>query len=127
MDENIPTVTIFYSIYSGNSKALLQFLKQTNLSSIITLKYINIDNSTMRGIVSKKISVVPAIVVQLGNQLSLFSGENAFEWFNLYIESIRVDEEHEVAAEKQGSATNDDKSKKSVMELAKEISQARES
>jgi len=125
MDENIPTVTVFYSAYSGNSKALLQFLKHSNLSSIITIKYINIDNDTMREIVSQKISVVPAIVVHLGDQISLYSGENAFEWFNLYTESIKADI-HQTEKPPVVVETNHEKPKKSVMELAKELSQARE-
>ena len=122
MDEStIPIVTVFYSNYSSNSKALLQFLKQLNLSSIITIKYINIDNSAIKSVVSRKVSVVPAIVVLLGDKISLYSGENAFEWFNLYMETMEEEVVPTVVEKKLEKPKT-----KSVMELAKELSQARE-
>ena len=47
-------VTIFYSNYSGNCKALFQYLKNSNLMNSLSIKFINIDNSSIKEEVLKK-------------------------------------------------------------------------
>jgi len=120
-----PIITVFYSNYSGNCKALLQYLKNSNLNSILTIKYINIDNTIMKNIISKKITVVPAMVVLAQDKVSLYSGENAFNWFNLYIESIQYNEEKKVEPELVEQQPRSPQNK-SIMEIAGELSKERE-
>ena len=89
-------VTIFYSDYSGNCKAFLQRVKNNKeIKDLSTIKYINIDNQAIRKIVTKKFSIVPAVTVIVGNMISLYVGQNAFEWFTEFSENFNVaDEKH---------------------------------
>jgi hypothetical protein len=80
-------LTIFYSNYSGNCKALLQLINNANLMDKLSLKFINIDNEEMKNVVMKKFSVVPTLVVMVGDEISLYTGDNAFEWFNIFIQN----------------------------------------
>jgi len=122
-------VTLFYSNYSANCKALIQRIKSLNLRSKLSIKYINIDNKSIRSIVTKKFDVVPTIVVLLNDEVSLYTGTNAFEWFNIFKDNM-IEEHHienvpsivrnEVL---QQESTN---SKKSVTEIAAEFSKIRE-
>lgn len=107
-------VTVFYSNGSGNSKALLQQIKNSTLMDEISVKLINIDNVEIRKIVLKKFLVVPTIVVIQQNVISLYSGENAFEWFNQ--QSVPS---HKVPREASPQP-------KSILEVANEISKDRE-
>lgn len=125
-----PLVTVFYSAYSGNCKALLQFIKNLKLS--LTIKYINVDNSTIRQIVAKKISVVPAIVVISGDEISLYTGTNAFEWFNVY---MSVDDDNSNTEACSGTRDhydhhqvqeNPEPKPKTILEIAAELSKDRE-
>lgn len=121
-------VTVFYSNYSGNSKALLQFIKNANLMERLSLKYVNIDNKKMRNEVSKKFSVVPTIVVMVDDEISLYSGDNAFEWFNLLLRPI-VEEKNKNEVEKTHLTPlveDNHEKKKTIMELAAELSKERE-
>lgn len=72
-------VTLFYSNTSPNCKALLQMIK--NLRFDFTLKFVNIDNERMKSLVLQKFSVVPTIVILDKDEISLYTGENAFDWF----------------------------------------------
>jgi hypothetical protein len=140
-----PIITLFYSNYSPNCKALLQRLKNTNLASILSIKYINIDNETVRKVVSKKFSVVPAMVVLINDEISLYSGTNVFEWFNIYEQNLS--EENVAQSQKEvndstphtqdiASIANistvhpvvveEKPKKKTILELAAELSKARE-
>ena len=136
-------VTLFYSNESGNCKALIQFLNSVNIMDKLTIKFINIDNKPMRSVVMKKITSVPAITVLNGNQLSLYSGENVFEWFNLYLEIISKKEKESINSTKTDQIehssvkfneplpqSNDthvsSTTKKSILEIASELSKARE-
>lgn len=44
-------VTMFYSNYSGNCKALLQLIKNSNLLDQLSIKFINIDNDDIKDVV----------------------------------------------------------------------------
>ena len=81
-------VTLFYSNYSGNCKALLQFIKNTNIMDKLSIKFVNIDNTTIKKIVLKKFTVVPSMVVIKNDEMSLYSGNNVFEWFNIFMSSL---------------------------------------
>jgi hypothetical protein len=83
-------VTVFYSNFSGNCKALLQKINNSNLMDKLSLKFINIDNNVMKDIVTKKFSVVPAIVVMIEDEISLYTGDNVFEWFNIVSQSYEI-------------------------------------
>lgn len=72
-------VTLFYSNTSPNCKALLQTIK--NLRFDFTLKFVNIDNERMKSLVLQKFSVVPTVVILDKDEISLYTGENAFDWF----------------------------------------------
>lgn len=74
-------LTVFYSKHSGNCKALLQYLKTLQYCNIKGIKYINIDVPELRSLAQRKFSTVPALVVLHGDNISLFTGENVFEWF----------------------------------------------
>jgi hypothetical protein len=88
LEENIKVaVTIFYSNYSGNCKALLQRINNSNLMDKLSLKFINVDNDIMKSIITRKFSVVPAIVVMIEDEISLYTGDNVFEWFNIFSSS----------------------------------------
>lgn len=127
-----PTVvTIFYSNYSGNCKALLQFIKNTHIMDKLTLKFINIDNTDIKNIVLKKFTVVPSMVVLKNDEISLYSGNNVFEWFNIFTSSTVVEDEvHNDAHRASEGTTRCDPgaaaSPKTIMEIAAEISKARE-
>lgn len=119
-------VTLFYSNYSGNCKALLQRIK--NLNSKLSIKYINIDNKHIRNIVTKKFDVVPTIVVMLNDEISLYTGSNAFEWFNL-IDNIMIGMQHTKLPNVENKIQPECGSsnvKKSVSEIAAEFSKIRE-
>lgn len=93
LEENIKvTVTIFYSNYSGNCKALLQRINNSNLMDKLSLKFINVDNDIMKSIITRKFSVVPAIVVMIEDEISLYTGDNVFEWFNIFSSSHQANE-----------------------------------
>ena len=93
LEENIKVaVTIFYSNYSGNCKALLQRINNSNLMDKLSLKFINVDNVIMKSIVTRKFSVVPAIVVMIEDEISLYTGDNVFEWFNIFSSSHQSNE-----------------------------------
>ena len=115
----IPIVTFFYSNFSGNCKALLQQIKNLNLDKHLSIKYINIDNDTIKQYILKKFSQVPTIVVILDEEISLYSGNNAFEWFNFFHQSM---EEHEL---KKSEVVAEFKPK-SILEIAAELSKERE-
>src|SRR5574344_692658 len=142
MNNNI-VVTIFYSNNSGNCKALFQYIKNFNLMDKLSIKFINIDNGAMKDIVSKKFSVVPSIVVMIEDEISLYAGDNAFEWFNMFTDSISQNNEEENISHEQGpvelkkintvsSVLSDDqgpqqpeqKQPKTIMEMAAELSKA---
>ena len=72
-------VTLFYSNTSPKCKALLQTIK--NLRFDFTLKFVNIGNERMKSLVLQKFSVVPTIVILDKDEISLYTGENAFDWF----------------------------------------------
>lgn len=154
MSNNI-AVTIFYSNYSGNCKALFQCIKNFNLMDKLSIKFINIDNEAMKDIISKKFSVVPSIVVMIEDEISLYTGDNAFEWFNMFtssttqqhteppdifqeqniegsIESKNTNSSQQKTSSilsdiAQGSQQPEKKQPKTVMEMAAELSKARES
>lgn len=110
-------VTIFYSNYSGNSKALLQYIKNAKLMDKLSIKFINIDNTVMRDVVMRKFTVVPSIVVMIGDEISLYTGDNAFEWFYMFNSNVNSPVEDNLE-------TNNTKS---TLELAAELFKARES
>jgi hypothetical protein len=123
-------ITLFYSKYSGNCKALFQYMKNANLMDKLDIKFINIDNQQVRNVVMKKFNVVPAIVVLDKDEISLYSGENAFDWFyNLTIQDEskpKIQQEEEEKEEEQEEKKPSDSKAKSIMELALEISNGRE-
>jgi hypothetical protein len=100
----------------------------------------------MLNTVLKKIDVVPSIVVLENDQISLYSGENAFEWFNLHTAKPEVRDLRSTTPnpEEQPSSTvarnpvhqskvglvklkvQEDGSKKTILEKAAELSQARD-
>jgi hypothetical protein len=114
----------------------------------LSIKFINIDNNSMKRIVRKKFSVVPSIVVILEDEISLYTGENAFEWFNIFASNVLRSEseassrseseassrsESEASSRSESEASSrseseaDEKIPKSILELASELSKARES
>jgi len=133
-------VTVFYSNYSGNCKALLQRINNSNLMDILSIKFINIDNSVIKQIISKKFSVVPSIVVMIEDEISLYTGDNVFEWFNIYAssnedENILHDEpvqsmlkETSISPPQNISegTIQPQKQTKSILEIAAELSKDRE-
>ncbi|ADO00444.1 hypothetical protein WIV_gp100 [Wiseana iridescent virus] len=130
-------VTMFYSNYSGNCKALLQLIKNSNLLDRLSIKFINIDNNDMRGVVLKKFSVVPSIVVIFQDEISLYTGNNAFEWFNMFTSEedlLNTNKNPSLNLKNlnlEASDTSDEEESvsnppKSILELAAEISKDRE-
>jgi hypothetical protein len=136
-------VSVFYSNYSGNSKALLQRIDNRFADGELmpfSVKYVNVDNAQMLNTVSKKIDVVPSIVVLENDQISLYSGENAFEWFNLHTSGLAKPEVrdlrsttpipenpvHRSEEEDIKLKVQEDGSKKTILEKAAELSQARD-
>lgn len=125
----VPIVTVFYSNESGNSKALLQQINNFNLMDQLSIKFINIDNSEMKNLVIKKFLVVPSIVVLQQDEVSLYTGENAFEWFNMFLEEKQPKEHSETYTEGLINQNNNQQNNdvpKSILELAAEISKDRE-
>jgi ribosomal protein L10 len=134
---NTPIVTIFYNLGSANCKALLQFIKNTNTTDNLPIKFINVDNNAMKNIVTEKFSVLPSMVVILNEEISLYTGDNVFEWFHVWIASAKQAEEEAVSAKQteeaasarleEATADKEVTSKpKTVMEIASELSKARE-
>lgn len=129
-------VTIFYSNYSGNCKALLQLINNANLMDKLSLKFINIDNEEMKNVVMKKFSVVPTIVVMTGDEISLYTGDNAFEWFNIFIGSSSpqnnqilnndINQPNTLQLPDYGPKNPPEDPPKTILELAAELSKARE-
>jgi len=121
-------VTLFYSNYSANCKALIQRIKNLNLNSKLNIKYINIDNKNIRNIVTKKFDVVPTIVVLLNDEVSLYTGTNAFEWFNIVDNDsiIKVQQHHTDITTPSTIQEENSSVKKSVSEIAAEFSKLRE-
>ena len=133
-------ITIFYSNGSGNCKALLQYIK--NLNYNLSIKYVNIDNDIMKDVIMKKFTVVPAMTVVQNDEISLYTGENVFEWFNLLEASIMEEVNHENTSdheespiEPQNPVSNissinngysEPSKKKSILEIAAELSKARD-
>jgi hypothetical protein len=125
-------ITVFYSNYSGNCKALLQQINNSNIMDKLSIKFMNIDNNDIRNVITKKFSVVPTIVVLSNDEISLYAGDNAFEWFNIFVqqqidyaqqaENIQRTETHTQSTEMMVSK----ESKKTILELAAELSDARE-
>jgi uncharacterized protein YxeA len=100
----------------------------------LSIKFMNIDNNDIRNVITKKFSVVPTIVVLSNDEISLYAGDNAFEWFNIFVqqqidyaqqaENIQRTEDttHTQSTEMMVSK----ESKKTILELAAELSDARE-
>ena len=128
-------VTLFYSNTSPNCKALLQTIK--NLRFDFTLKFVNIDNERMKSLVLQKFSVVPTVVILDNDEISLYTGENAFDWFAQLNNDSESDEsvieekatpEEKAAPEERlaipsGSGT---RSTKSLLEIATELAKERD-
>lgn len=85
-------LTLYYSNYSGNCKALLQYLKTIKITNHIPIKFINIDNSEIKKAVERKFMSVPALIVIENENISLYTGENVFEWFSSEIASLNPPE-----------------------------------
>ena len=125
-------VTLFYSNTSPNCKALLQTIENLRLG--LTL---NIDNERMKSLVLQKFSVVPAVVILDNDEISLYTGENAFDWFAQLNNDSESDEsvieekatpEEKAAPEERlaipsGSGT---RSTKSLLEIAAELAKERD-
>lgn len=105
-------VTLFYSNTSPNCKALLQTIK--NLRFDFTLKFVNIDNERMKSLVLQKFSVVPTVVILDKDEISLYTGENAFDWFAQF-QGGWIEEE-------RGTT----RSTKSLLEIATELAEERD-
>ena len=122
-------VTLFYSNTSPNCKALLQTIK--NLRFDFNLKFVNIDNERMKSLVLQKFSVVPTVVILDNDEISLYTGENAFDWFAQLNNDSESDEsviEEKAAPEERlaipsGSGT---RSTKSLLEIAAELAKERD-
>ena len=126
---------LFYSNTSPNCKALLQTIK--NLRFDFTLKFVNIDNERMKSLVLQKFSVVPTVVILDNDEISLYTGENAFDWFAQLNNDSESDEsvieekatpEEKAAPEERlaipsGSGT---RSTKSLLEIAAELAKERD-
>lgn len=127
-------ITVFYSNYSGNCKALLQQINNSNIMDKLSIKFMNIDNNVIRNVITKKFSVVPTIVVLSNDEISLYTGDNAFEWFNIFVQQ-QVDHAQQVEKTQRTEETTHTQSKeimvskdpkKTILELAAELSNARE-
>lgn len=112
-------VTLFYSNTSPNCKALLQTIK--NLRFDFTLKFVNIDNERMKSLVLQKFSVVPTVVILDKDEISLYTGENAFDWF------AQLESDESVSGEVKPQATPEEtRSTKSLLEIATELAKERD-
>lgn len=131
MDNN-KLVTLFYSNYSGNCKALLQSINNTHIMDNLSIKYVNIDNDTIKKVILKKFTVVPSIIVLSNNEISLYTGDNVFEWFNIYLSSLPQPSNESNLNTVDYNQFESDNSKsspnqsQSIMEKAIELSKARE-
>jgi hypothetical protein len=103
-----------------------------------------VDNDIIKSIITKKFSVVPAIVVMIEDEISLYTGENVFEWFNIFASSYppnrTVEELTETTPEVKYNHNSENKivtvqqddpepscsKSKSILDIAAEISKARE-
>lgn len=79
-------------LYSESSKKCKKFLSTLNKDPIIDINKINklcIDNPTIRSVVEKHISVVPAVMVK-GNQdeIDLYEGDEAYDWLDSFSEQL---------------------------------------
>ena len=121
-------LTIFYSNYSGNCKALLQYIQNLNLMDKLAIKFINIDSDNVRKLIMHKFNQVPAMVATTGDEVSLFVGKDVFEWFNIFEEeSAKVaDAIPDPTASTSGTLRAPQSGNKSILELAAEISNERE-
>lgn len=133
-------VTLFYSNTSPNCKALLQTIK--NLRFDFTLKFVNIDNERMKSLVLQKFSVVPTVVILDKDEISLYTGENAFDWFAQLNNDSESDEsvdevkpqatpEERLADRVKGNGSQIPKgsgtrSTKSLLEIATELAKERD-
>lgn len=79
-------------LYSESSKKCKKFLSTLNKDPIIDINKINklcIDNPTIRSVVEKHISVVPAVMVK-GNrdEIDLYEGDEAYDWLDSFSEQL---------------------------------------
>ena len=87
----------------------------------------------------KKFSVVPTLVVMVGDEISLYTGDNAFEWFNIFIGSSspqnnqilnndinQPNTELITQLPDYGPKDPPENPPKTILELAAELSKARE-
>ncbi|ABF82060.1 hypothetical protein MIV030L [Invertebrate iridescent virus 3] len=127
-----PIVNLFYSNFSGNCKALLQYIDNAGITDHIPIKFINVDNPTMRSVVSAKISHVPALVVLQDDQMSLYVAESVWEWFDNYrtppplADGATVDSQASENGEKEAQPTPPKEGLLTVLELAKQMRKERE-
>lgn len=123
--ETPSTVTLFYSDYSGNCRAFMQILHNpTNrLERLVNVRCVNVDNQAMRTKILKKFFQVPAVVVVYAKTVSLYLGENAFDWLEQF-EQLPDDDEF---SDNESTKTVDEstKAKKTIVELAAEIEKGR--
>jgi hypothetical protein len=100
----------------------------------LSIKFMNIDNNVIRNVITKKFSVVPTIVVLSNDEISLYTGDNAFEWFNIFVQQ-QVDHAQQVEKTQRTEETThtqpteimvSKEPKKTILELAAELSNARE-
>lgn len=126
-------VTLFYSNTSPNCKALLQTIK--NLRFDFTLKFVNIDNERMKSLVLQKFSVVPTVVILDNDEISLYTGENAFDWFAQLNNDSESDEsvidekatpEERLAIPNPTPSGSGTRSTKSLLEIATELAKERD-
>ncbi|AHL67568.1 hypothetical protein DH26_gp075 [Chloriridovirus anopheles1] len=128
--QNEEILTLFYSNYSSNCKALLQYLNNSKIMEKTTIKFINIDNSEIKQLVERKFTSVPVLVVIDGEDISAYTGKNAFEWFvDFYAEkeSQTITTESEDMLKLRPEPSKEQTRTKTITELAAEISKGRES
>lgn len=132
-DERPLTITVFYSDYSGNCKALLQILNNPSngLRHLGNLRYVNVDSREMRNKILKKFFQVPAIAVVYSKTMSLYLGGNAFDWVERFEQQSGVPEENptppasSVADGAKPPTAEPAAKKKTIVELAAEIEEGR--
>ena len=117
-------VTLFYSNTSPNCKALLQTIK--NLRFGFTLKFVNIDNERMKSLVLQKFSVVPTVVILDKDEISLYTGENAFDWFAQLNNDSEGSENDESVPRIDEERSGTTRSTKSLLEIATELAKERD-
>lgn len=116
-------VTLFYSNTSPNCKALLQTIK--NLRFDFTLKFVNIDNERMKSLVLQKFSVVPTVVILDNDEISLYTGENAFDWF-AQLNNDSESDESATPEERLAIPNPTPSGTKSLLEIATELAKERD-